>query len=326
MLSHSAAPHLRESHRSFYQSGGALLCMIPLTLFPCLYYGIRPLLIVLCGIVSAMATELLCCVFARRRPTLADGSAAVTGALIGAMMSPIVPFWVPIVGSAFAIGVAKMPFGGNGRHIFNPAAAGAAFCAICFPTRMFVYPDPAQIATLPLIDTSTVIAAVSPMQQLQSGGSTSLGWMALLSGDFPGPIGSVGVLILLASALYLFTRHSSSLVILVPYLATCAIIAAMFPRAAVSIGTSVQLELCTGLLLFCGVFLLSDPVNAPRFGLARVVYGILAGIVVMILRWYGRFESCEFFAILLVNSFAPILDRTCWSWWRHLRRKGGARS
>lgn len=325
MLSHSAAPHLRESHRSFYQSGGVLLCMIPLTLFPCLYYGIRPLLLVLCGIVAAMLTELLCCVFAHRRPTLIDGSAAVTGALIGAMMSPIAPFWMPMIGAAFAIGVAKMPFGGNGRYIFNPTAAGAAFCAICFPTRMFVYPDPAQTTALPLFDMSTVITAVSPMEQLKSGGSTSVGWMALLSGDFPGPIGSVGVLILLASALYLFTRHSSSLLILTPYLTTCAIIAALFPRAAVGIGASVQLELCTGLLLFSGVFLLCDSVTAPRFWLARVVYGILAGIVVMVLRWYGRFESCEFFAVLLVNSFASLLDRNCWAWVRRIRRKGGAR-
>ncbi len=325
MLSHSAAPHLRESHRSFYQSGGVLLCMIPLTLFPCLYYGIRPLLLVLCGMLSAILVELLCCLFAHRRPTIKDGSAAVAGALIGAMMSPLVPFWMPIIASAFAIGVAKMPFGGNGHYIFNPAAAGAAFCAICFPTRMFVYPDPAQSAALPLFDTSSVITAVSPMEQLQSGGSTSVGWLSLLSGDFPGPIGSVGVLILLASALYLFSRHSSSLLILTPYLTTCAVIAALFPRAAVSVGASVQLELCTGLLLFCGVFLLCDSVTAPRYWWARVVYGILAGILVMILRWYGRFQSCEFFAVLLVNSFSPLLDRTCWSWMHRIRRKGGAR-
>ena len=325
MLSHSAAPHLRESHRSFYQSGGVLLCMIPLTVFPCLYYGIRPLLLVLCGMLAAMLTELLCSAFAGRRPRLVDGSAAVTGALIGAMMSPMVPFWMPIVGSAFAIGVAKMPFGGNGRNVFNAAAAGAAFCAICFPTRMFVYPDPAQSTSLPLFDTSAVITAVSPMEQLRSGGSTSVGWLSLLSGDFPGPIGSVGVLILLASALYLFSRHSASLLILTPYLTTCAIIAAVFPRASVGVGVSVQLELCTGLLLFCGVFLLCDSVTAPRYWLARVVYGILAGILVMVLRWYGRFESCEFFAVLLVNSFSPLLDRYCWSFMRQLRRKGGTR-
>ena len=143
--------------------------------------------------------------------------------------------------------------------------------------------------------------------------------VTLLSGDFPGPIGSAGILILVASALFLFVRRSSSPYILVSYLVTCAVIAALFPRMDIGIGMSVQLELCTGLLLFCGVFLLSDPVTAPRFWLARIVYGVMAGILVMVLRHYGRFVCSEFFAVLLVNSFSAVLDRTCWSLLRRFR-------
>ncbi len=324
MLSYSSAPHLRESQRVFYPSGDVLLCLTALTVFSCLYYGIRPLLLVLSGMVAAVLTELLCCLVAYRRPTLADGNALVIGGLVGAMMSPLTAFWVPAIGAAFAIGLAKMPFGGNGHTIFNPAAAGMAFCAICFPTRLFVYPDPTQSTWLPLGDTSSVITAISPTQQLSSGGSTSVGWLSLLSGDFPGPIGSAGVLILLASAFYLFSRHSLSMLILTPYLATCSVVAALFPRAAVGTGVSVELELCTGLLLFGGVFLLCDSATAPRYWLARIVYGVFAGILVMVLRWYGRFESCEFFAVLLMNSFSALLDRTCWSLVHH-RKRGGAR-
>ncbi len=321
MLKPSVAPHLRETHHPFYQAGGVLLCLVPVTAFSCLYYGLRPLILVLAGMLSAMLVELLCCAVAHRRVTLADGTAAMTGALIGAMMSPLAPFWVPVMGAAFAIGVAKMPFGGNGHCIFNPAAAGMAFCAICFPTRLFVYPDPGQSAPLPLWDTSSVITAVSPTEQLSSGGSTTVGWMALFSGDFPGPIGSAGVLVLLASALYLYTRRSASPIVFGSYLATCALGAALFPRAAVPASVSVPLELCTGLLLFCGVFLLGDSAVAPRFWLARIVYGVLAGALVILLRWYGRFECCEFFAVLLVNSFAPSLDRFCWSFARRWQKE-----
>ncbi len=326
MLRASVAPHIRLAQRPFYQAGGVLLALVPLVGFSCMYYGIRPLILVLCGMFSAMLVELLCCSVARRRPTLSDGTAAVTGALIGAMMSPLTPLWVPAIGAAFAIGVAKMPFGGAGRNIFNPAAAGMAFCAICFATRIFTYPDPAQSAALPLWDTSSVITAVSPTQQLAGGGSPNLSFVTLLSGDFPGPIGSAGILILVAAALFLVVRRSSSAYILLSYLATCMLIAVLFPRAEVSAGMSVQLEMCTGLLLFCGVFLLSDPVTAPRFWLARIVYGVMAGILVMVLRYYGRFESCEFFAVLLVNSFSALLDRTCWSLLRRFRQwKKGAR-
>ncbi|MBR5540556.1 MAG: RnfABCDGE type electron transport complex subunit D [Clostridia bacterium] len=321
MLKAATAPHLRAAQRPTYQSYGMLLCLVPLTAFSCLHYGIRPLLLVLSGILSALVTECICGLFRHGRPTMSDATCTVTGGLIGAMMSPLAPFWVPAIGSAFAIGVVKMPFGGTGRNIFNPAAAGMAFCAVCFPTRLFMYPDPTLTDSLPLLDTSAVITAASPTAQLNSGGTTSYGWLSLLSGDFPGPIGSTGVLILLACALYLFARRSSSPLILVPYLIVCAIGAALFPRASITAVTSVSLELCTGLLLFSGVFLLSDPVTAPRFWLARILYGVIAAILTMILRHYGRFECGEFFAVMLVNSFSPLLDRSCWHLTALLRRK-----
>lgn len=312
MLKPSVAPHLRRTERPFYQAGGVLLCLVPLTGFSCLYYGWRPALLVLIGMAAAMLTELLCSLFRWRRPAIQDGTAAVTGALIGSMMSPLTPFWVPAVGAAFAIGVAKMPFGGTGRNVFNPAAAGMAFCAICFPTRLFIYPDPSVQQALPFLDTSTVITALSPAAQLSNSGRSSYDWMDLLSGNFPGPIASAGVIVLLACILYLYVRGSSSPLITVPYLATCALGALWFPRAPLDAAFGVALELCTGLLLFTGVFLLCDPVTAPRHWLARMVYGCFAGMLVMFLRHYGRFECCEFFAVLMVNAFSPILDRGCW--------------
>lgn len=322
MLKPSVSPHLRQAQRPAYQSFGVLLCLIPLVGFSCLHYGLRPLLLVLCGMLSALTVDLVCGLLRFGRPSISDATALVTGGLIGAMMSPLTPFWVPAIGSAFAIGVAKMPFGGTGRNIFNPAASGMAFCAICFPTRLFVYPDPSLTNSLPLFDTSSVITAASPTAQLSSGGTTSYDGISLISGTFPGAIASSGVLILLACALYLFMRRSSSPLIFIPYVVVCAIGAALFPRATtVSVLNGVLLEIGTGLLLFSGVFLLSDPVTAPRFWLARVLYGILAGIFTMLLRHYGRFESCEFFAVMLVNSFSPLLDRFCWQITNHLRNR-----
>ena len=323
MLKPSVAPHLRRTERPFYQAGGVLLCLVPLVAFSCLYYGFRSAVVVGVGALTAMLVEVLCCLVAGRRPTLTDGTAAVTGALIGSMMSPLTPFWTPVMGAAFAIGVAKMPFGGTGRNVFNPAAAGMAFCAICFPTRLFIYPDPALQQTLPMMDTSSVLTALSPAAQLSNSGHSTYDWYSLLSGNFPGPIGSAGIVVLIACALFLYVRGSSSLLITVPYLLICGAGAALFPRAAITPTNSVMLELCTGLLLFTGVFLLGDPVTAPRHWLARIVYGCMAGGLVMLLRHYGRFECCEFFAVLLVNAFSPVLDRTCWHvthrvfrWWK----------
>ena len=157
MLKLSSAPHLRNAQRPAYQSFGVLLCLVPLVTLAYVHYGVRPLLLVLAGVFGGVVTELICRVFRYGRPYIEDATSLVTGGLIGAMASPLTPFWVPAIGAAFAIGVAKMPFGGTGRNLFNPAAAGMAFCTVCFPTRLFMYPDPAFTNSLPLWDTSAVI-------------------------------------------------------------------------------------------------------------------------------------------------------------------------
>lgn len=222
------------------------------------------------------------------------------------------PYWVPAVAAAFAIVVVKMPFGGTGRHVFHPAAAAMALCAVCFPTRVFTYPDPGLNVPIPLGDTAGVITALSPAEQLSSGAQISYHWITLLRGDFAGPIGATAIAVLLACMLYLFARHTASPLIVLPYLLTCAACAALFPRTAGSAGNSVMMELCSGMLLFTGIFLLTDTVTAPRHWLGRVVYGVLAGALVMSLRHFGRFPCTAFFAVLLVNAFAPVIDRWCW--------------
>ena len=118
--------------------------------------------------------------------------------------------------------------------------------------------------------------------------------------------------------------------IALPYLLTCALIAALFPRAAVSAGTSVMLEMSAGVLLFSGVFLVTDPVTAPRHWLARILYGALAAVFVMVLRHFGRFECVAYFGILLANALSPVLDRFCWGAAYRVRerwqiRRGGGR-
>lgn len=306
-----------------------LITMIPLCVFSAVYYGGRPVILVLIGLVSAVLCETVCCLLMRRIPTVLDGTAAVTGCLIGVLMSPTSPYWLPAVAAAFAILVAKMPFGGTGRNLFNPAAAGIALVTLCFSSQFFTYPDPSLNAPLPLGDVSDVITAVSPATQLATGGTTVYSWNTLLLGDFPGPIGATAIAVLAACALYLFTRRTASPLITLPYLAVCALCAVCFPRVAGGADTSLMLELCSGYLLFCGVFLLTDPVTAPRYWLGRIVYGALAGLLVMLLRYFGRFEAGACFAVLLMNAFAPIIDRWCWRAVHKLRglvnaRKGGA--
>ena len=307
------APFLRRSDKLTHMTADVLITLVALCIFSAFYYGFRPVLLVLTGMITAMLCETVVCLLLRRKPSVNDGTAAVTGALIGMMISPLSPYWLPAIAAAFAIIVVKMPFGGTGRNVFNPAAAGIAVVTQCFSTRLFTYPDPGSGISLPLTGPMTGIPTeLSPANLIATGGNPQYPWYTLLSGDFAGPIGATAVVVLAACLLYLFIRRTVSPLTVLPYLAVCALIAALFPRTAGSASASVALELCSGYLLFGGIFLLTDPVTSPRYWLSRIVYGLLAGILVMVLRHVGRFEEGVCFAILLVNAIAPMLDRWCW--------------
>lgn len=323
-MSKLTAPHVRSEATAGKMMFDVLLALVPLGVFSYVNYGMRPVYILLLSMLSAVVCEAVC-LLVRRRPmrgTL-DGTAAVTGLLIGLMMSPMVDYWVPMVGAAFAIFVAKAPFGGTGRNVFNPAAAGVAVLTFCFPDKMFTYPAISRVP-LPLdfvIPEGTVISGQSLASQLQAGATPTQAPLHLLLGDFSGPIGATAALILLAFAGYLLVHRTISGWIFLPYLATCLIITWLFPLTGMNPTYNTLSQLLTGYVLFAGVFLINDPVTAPRFWLGRLFYGIFAACLVMLMQRVGRFEAGTCYAVLLMNAFAPIIDRWSWHGWYRLTRR-----
>ena len=324
-MSKMLAPHIRTEDRTGRMMMDVLLAAIPLGLFSFVNYGMRPVFILLLSVLAAVVTEAICCMVGRHRlRTVLDGSAAITGLLIGLVMSPMVDYWVPMLGSAFAIIVAKAPFGGTGRNVFNPAAAGIAILTYCFPLRMFTYPAISNVSNLPIgmtVADQGVITELSLAAQLRAGAAPSITRLQLLLGDFAGPIGSTASLILLAFVGYLLVRRTVSAWVVLPYLGTCALMAWLFPMTGLNPSYDIMAQLCAGYVLFTGVFLLNDPVTAPRFWLGRLFYGIIAGILVMTLQRIGRMEAGSCFAILLINALSPIIDRWSWHFWHWLTRK-----
>lgn len=318
------APHLRCPERASRMCWDVLIPLLPLTIYSCVYYGLRPLYVMLISVCSAMLFEALGYAAQMRRAPLYDGTAAVTGGVIGLVMSPIVPYWVPVVAAGFAIWFVKLPFGGRGYNLFNPAAGGLAFVTVCFPTQMFTYPDPERS----ILDMSNLITQTSPAALMQAGGTPNYSPMDIMLSNFPSPIGSV-LIILGACILYLFVRRASAPEVVLSFLGTCVGAALLFPRVNGGLAQSVLLELCSGYLMLTATFLIADPVTAPRHWLARIVYGVSAGVLTMLLRLIGQYEEGACFAVLLCNLMSGALDRWCWSLCYHLRRriqtrKGGA--
>lgn len=316
------APHIRTEARSGHMMFDVLLAALPLGIFSFVNYGLRPLMIVLLSIVTAMVCEAVCCLLRRKSlATLSDGSAAITGLLIGLVMSPMVEYWVPMIGAAFAILVVKAPFGGFGRNVFNPAAAGIAIVTYCFPQRMFTYPAVSHVSTLPLtmaVGVDSVVLEPSIAAQLRAGAAPAVTNLQLILGDFAGPIGAAAPLILVAFVLYMLFRRTVSPWTVVPYFATCTLLAWMTPVTGMGHLAGATAQLCAGYVIFTGVFLLNDPVTTPRFWLGRLVYGVCTAMLVMLLQRIGRVEAGSCFAILIMNAVSPIIDR--WSW--HGLRRG----
>ncbi len=323
-MNNNLAPHIRTEQKSFHMTMDVLIITAVLCVFSVFNYGMRPVYIVLLSMLTAIVSEGIACLI-RRKPlsTLRDGSAAITGAIIGLVMSPMVAYWVPMVGAAFAILVAKAPFGGYGRNVFNPAAAGIAILSYCTPRRLFTYPAIGAEMQLPLtmeIGTDEVAIGTSLAAQIRSGATPTVNRLHLLLGDFVGPIGATATIILLACAAYLIIRRSASAWTILPYLITCTIIAWFTPCAGLGILHSTAAQLCAGYVLFTGVFLLNDPVTTPRFWLGRVIYGVLTGALVMLLQRVGRVEAGSCFAILIMNALSPIIDRWSYYAWRNITR------
>lgn len=319
------APHVRTEARSRSMLNDVLLAALVLCIFSVVNYGFRPAILLVLTVLSAIFTECICLLFQRKSTKAAlDGSAAVTGAIVALVMPPSVSYWVPMLGACFAILVAKAPFGGYGRNVFNPAAAGIAVLSYCFPKRVFAYSALSAADKLPLsweIAPAQLVTETSLAAQLRSGATPTVTRMQLLLGDFAGPIGATATLILLACAAYLLCRRSASAYLMIPYLITCCVLAWLFPYTGTGRVYGAMVQMCSGYVLFTGVFLLNDPVTTPRFRLGRIFYGIFAGMLVMLLQHIGRVEAGSCFAILIMNVLAPMIDRWSWHVWRYITRR-----
>lgn len=319
------APHVRTEARSRSMLNDVLLAALVLCVFSVVNYGFRPAILLVLTVLSAIFTECICLLFQRKSAKAAlDGSAAVTGAIVALVMPPSVSYWVPMLGACFAILVAKAPFGGYGRNVFNPAAAGIAVLSYCFPKRVFAYSALSAADKLPLsweIAPAQLVTETSLAAQLRSGATPTVTRMQLLLGDFAGPIGATATLILLACAAYLLCRRSASAYLMIPYLITCCVLAWLFPYTGTGRVYGAMVQMCSGYVLFTGVFLLNDPVTTPRFRLGRIFYGVFTGMLVMLLQHIGRVEAGSCFAILIMNVLAPMIDRWSWHVWRYITRR-----
>lgn len=307
-LTNAASPYVKSDITVSSMMRSAVLALLALLVIPVARYGFRPLIAAGASVMTALLCRIVFCLIRRRAISQSELSVTVTGLIVPMLLPLNAPLWLPCMASAFAVLAVREPFGGFGRNPFNPAAAGVAFAALCWPGRVFSYFDPGSPAVFPPFGEGTFQTTPSPAAVLKQGLKPDVLPLNMLWGDVPGPLGTTAVLVIAACGLFLFLSRAAKPETTACFLGAAALIAALFPRILCSPLTSVKYELLSGSLLFGAVFMATDPVTSPRTLLGRCLYGAFAGAMTMAFRRYGVCEQGVCFALLLADAAAPLLD------------------
>jgi len=234
----------------------------------------------------------------KKRITIGDYSAVVTGMLLAFVLPPATPFWVCVVGSIVSIILAKQIFGGMGYNIFNPALLGRAFLMAAFPTILTTWTNP---ITLDAVTGATPLGLFKFEHQMT-------GYWNLFIGDVGGSIGETSVIALLIGAAYLFYRKAIDYRTPVAYLATVGAMAAIMHAINPSLYATPIFYLLAGGLFLGAFFMATDPVTTPVTKKGRWIFGIGCGVVTMVIRFWGGLPEGVMYAILFMNAFTPLID------------------
>ncbi len=266
------------------------------------YHGQAAIKTLLAAIVAAVVSDFFASIIFYKKYTVSDLTALYTGAAIALMLPAGVAAHVPVTASLFAVLAVKIPLGGGKKAPFVPAAAGFAFASICFPQEVFTFPS---------VETSGLaVNGISLAALLDSGSSPNLNTLNMFDvilGNVSGPMGTGCALVLLGCSTYVIFRRQRAIFATLGFVAACAVLALIFPRVQTGAAASVFFELCSGSLLFAAVFFMTDPATAPDKTLLALGYGVLGGVLCMLMRYFGAYEEGVCFAVLLANAAWPVV-------------------
>lgn len=270
-----------------------ILALLPSAGAGIYHYGTRAMFLIGLAVATAIACELIWDLIFRKGWTIFDYSAVVTGLITGLIMPPTAPYRFPVIASAIAIVGAKLCFGGIGKNIFNPAATGKLVLTILFYDWMMKFSTPGYSQDTPLIE-------------LALGNEISL--KDMLTGNVPGCIGTTSVIAILIGALLLILTGVINLQISLSYLAAFSVFYILFGRHGLS-AYFLGAQLSGGSLLFTAFFMANDYTTSPVGRNARLVYGVILGVLTGIIRvFFGQVEMASLFALLIGNAFVRGLD------------------
>lgn len=295
---------------------GVIVALIPALLVSFFYFGIGSVVVCATSVVSCVFFEWLINKFMLKndRLTVCDGSAILTGLLLGFNLPSNLPVWIIVIGALVAIGVAKMTFGGLGCNVFNPALVGRCFLLVSFPAQMTSWPVIGQLGSY--LDAETGATPLSLMKTAIKTGDPAVldqlpDAMHLLLGNNAmggaGTIGEVCALALILGLIYMLWKKIITWHIPISIIATVFVVSGLLHLANPVYADPIAVVLSGGLMLGA-IFMATDYVTSPMTHKGQLIYGVSIGLLTVIIRNWGSYPEGMSFAILIMNAFTPLIN------------------
>ena len=311
----SLSPHVHGGDSVQRNMYGVCMALLPALAASLWFFGLGAAIVMLTSVASCVFFEWAIAKFIlkRERITITDGSAVLTGMLLGFNLPSNLPIWIIIIGALVAIGIGKMTFGGLGCNPFNPALAGRIFLLISFPVQMTSWPEIKQY--MAYTDATTSATPLSLMQTAIATGDASVleqlpSLEEMLLGAMGGSLGEVSALMLLLGTVFMLWRKIITWHIPVSILGTVAVFSTALHLWNPAYAHPLAVLMSGGLILGA-CFMATDYVTSPMSHRGQLIYGVCIGLLTVVIRNWGAYPEGMSFAIFTMNAFTPLINTYC---------------
>ena len=313
----SLSPHAHGTDTVERNIYGVIIALMPALLVSFYFFGLGSAIVCLTSVAACVFFEWAInkYILKNERNTILDGSAALTGLLLGMNLPSNLPVWIIIIGALFAIGVAKMTFGGLGNNIFNPALVGRCALLVAFPAQMTSWPLPGQ--WLSYTDAETGATPLELMKQAVKNGDMDMiaqlpDSFSLLFADLSlncgaGTIGEVCDLALILGLIFMLWRKIITWHIPVSIIGTVFVLSGLLHLAS-PVYAEPGVVILSGGLMLGAIFMATDYVTSPMTPKGQLIYGVSIGFLTVVIRNWGAYPEGMSFAILIMNAFTPLIN------------------
>ncbi len=311
----TASPHVRSAESTVRIMWSVVMSLVPVVAASVYFFGPSAILVLLASAAGCLVTERL---FGSRPGSLADGSAMITGLLLGLTLPPGFPLWMAFLGGAFGMAFGKLVFGGLGQNVFNPALVGRAFLQAAFPVAITTWPaktdnwwvlqgDNFALPFMsPVVDAATSATPLGNLKFEDDPVVTPL--LDLFFGTTGGSLGETSALLLLLGGLYLALRGHLNWHIPISIFVSIFVVSGLFYVLGVSQFPPLFMLFAGGVMLGA-IYMATDMVTSPVTNLGCWLFGFGIGFLVTVIRIWGGLPEGMMYAILLMNALVPFINR-----------------